>query len=61
MPFRGQTRAVIGVAMLHIKEEDIDRLTVVLHNVLGGQLPTQIELPSSYGDLSEDREKTRLV
>ena len=52
---------MIGVAMLHIKEEDIDRLTVVLHNVLGGQLPTQIELPSSYGDLSEDREKTRLV
>jgi class 3 adenylate cyclase len=50
MPVRGQTRAVIGVAMLHIKEEDIDRLTEALHNILGGQLPSQIELPADYPD-----------
>lgn len=41
---------MIGVAMLHIKEEDIDRLTEALHNILGGQLPSQIELPADYPD-----------
>lgn len=36
--------------MLHVNEEDLDRITEVLHHILSGQVPGPIALPAGYPD-----------